>query len=129
MQVPLILWAAMLVSHILFLVVGHVARPPDGAGAGDVQMISITLTGVGVVVALLSALGVPLFARTQAFLTAMILRFALAEAVSIFGLTLAMLGADMQWTYALTALGVMAHIAAFPSEREREAHERRRGGA
>jgi hypothetical protein len=52
----------------------------------------------------------------------MILRFALAESATIFGLVLAMLGADMQWVYILTGLGLVAHITAFPTQREREAY-------
>ncbi|KIG15222.1 hypothetical protein DB30_05766 [Enhygromyxa salina] len=124
----MLLWGAMLVSHILFLVIAHVAHGQD-AGAGDLQTLSIVLTSVGVIVALGSALAVPLITRDQLYVTALIVRLAAAESVTIFGLMLAMLGAEMQWTYALTALGVMAHIAAFPSERDQEAHEQRRSGS
>lgn len=128
-QVLRILWGAMLFSHGLFLLVGYMVYGQNTGQGGDTQVLSLALTGAGVVTALASALIVPIITRKQVFYTAMILRFALAESVTIFGLTLAMLGADMQWTYALTGLGVLAHVAAFPTEREREAHERRRAGS
>lgn len=121
----MILWVAMLVSHGLFLLVAHLARGPDTGEFPDLEVIAIALTGAGVVTALASALAVPLITRGQAFITAMILRFALAESVTIFGLVLAMLGADMLWTYVLTGLGALAHVVAFPTVREREAHARR----
>jgi F0F1-type ATP synthase membrane subunit c/vacuolar-type H+-ATPase subunit K len=128
-QVLMILWVAMLVSHGLFLVVGHMLHGLDGMDTSDMpdlELLSITLTGVGVVTALASALVVPSITRRQMFVTAMLLRAALAESVTIFGLVLAMLGGDMLWTYVLTGLGVLAHVAAYPTAREQEAHERRR---
>lgn len=123
------MWAAMLVSHGVFLVVGQIVPGQDAGDVGDLQTLSIALTGAGVMTALASALAVPLIARTQMFISAMLLRFALAESATIFGLVLAMLGAEMKWVYALTGLGVLAHIAAFPTAREREVHEQRRKAA
>jgi F0F1-type ATP synthase membrane subunit c/vacuolar-type H+-ATPase subunit K len=110
----------------MFLTVAHLIH---GQGAGmfpDLELLSIVLTGVGVVIAIASAVIVPTITRNQMFFTTIVLRSALAESVTILGFVLAMQGADMQWTYILTGLGVLAQIAAFPSEREREAHERRR---
>lgn len=122
-MVPQIMWVAFLVSHGLFLVVAHVVQPE---AVGDTQVMAIVLTGAGVVTALGSALAVPIYAQGKDFFTTLILRMALAESASIFGMVLAMLGAEMFYTYVLVGVGVLAHLVGFPSEREIEAHERRR---
>jgi F0F1-type ATP synthase membrane subunit c/vacuolar-type H+-ATPase subunit K len=125
-SVPWILWGAFLVSHGIFLLVGHLAHGTDGGVDNQLGLMAPVLTGFGLVTALASALAVPLFARTQPFFVAMVFRFALAESATIFGLVLAMLGADFMWIYILTGLGATAHVAAMPTTREQEAHEQRR---
>lgn len=123
-QTMLILWIAMLVSQVMLFAVGQFVPPsPDAAQApGDIELIAMVFTGLGVVAALASALAVPMLARGQPYITALILRCALAETPTIFGLVLAMMGAPMQWVYVLTGLGLVAHLSAFPSRAEREAH-------
>lgn len=123
-QVLFILWVAMLTSHALLFAVGQIAAPaPDSTmSADDLEVMAMVMTGLGLMTALASALAVPILFRGQPFLTVMILRFALAESSTIFGVMLALLGAEMQWVYVLTGLGVVAHINAFPTQREREAH-------
>lgn len=127
-QVLFILWFAMLTSHALLFVVGQIVPPDPGntTSPDDLEVMAMVLTGFGLVTALASALAVPILFRGQPFQTVMILRFALAESATIFGLVLAILGAEMQWVYVLTGLGVVAHINAFPTEREREAHSKQR---
>ena len=122
-QVLLILWGAFLVSHGLFLVVGHIVYGQDTNNVADLDVMSYALTGVGAMTALASAVAMPVIARGHNFFTTTILRLALAESATIFGLVLATLGAEMQWVYILTGLGVAAHVAAFPSKREREVHD------
>lgn len=123
-QVLFILWIAMLTSHALLFAVGQIVPPtPDSTQSpDDLEIIAFALTGLGVVTALASALAMPILFRGQAFQTLMILRFAMAESATCFGLVLALLGAEMQWVYILTGLGVVAHITAFPTQRERDAH-------
>lgn len=123
-QVLFILWIAMLTSHALLFAVGQIVPPsPDATQSfNDLEIITLILTGLGVVTALASALAMPILFREQPFQTMMILRFAMAETTTIFGLVLALLGTDMQWVYILTGLGIVAHIAAFPTQRERDTH-------
>lgn len=122
-QVLFILWIAMLTSHVLLFAVGQIVPPtPDSTPSPeDLEIMAIVLTMLGVGTALASGLALPILFRGQPFPTLMILRFAMAESSTLFGLVLALLGAEMQWVYILTGLGVVAHIAAFPTEREREA--------
>jgi F0F1-type ATP synthase membrane subunit c/vacuolar-type H+-ATPase subunit K len=126
-QVVFILWLAMLLSQLAVFGVGQIVPPaPDGSlSPEDLELMAMAFTGVGVMTVLASALAVPILFRGQNFQTIMILRFALAESATIFGLVLAMLGADMQWVYILTGLGLVAHITAFPTQREREAYAKR----
>lgn len=126
-QVLFILWIAMLTSHAMLFGVGQVVPPdPDSTmSADDLEVMAMLLTGLGLMTALASALAVPTLFRGQPFQILMILRYALAESATIFGLVLAVLGAEMQWVYILTGLGVVAHITAFPTQREREAHEKK----
>ena len=123
-SVLLIMWGAFLVSHGLFLFVGEFIRPPAAEHPESAEMMAMVLTGVGLMTALGSALAVPLIAPKANYFTAMILRFAIAESVSIYGLVLATLGAPKMWCYLLAALGVLAHVVAYPSERERQRFER-----
>jgi hypothetical protein len=126
-MVPQIMWVAFLVSHGMFLLVGHMVNGSGAeSNAADIELMAIVLTGVGILTALGSALGVPIFARGQPFFTVLILRMALAESATIFGLVLAMLGAEFFYVYVLTGLGVLAHLVAFPSEREIRSHEGKR---
>lgn len=122
-----ILWIAMLSSHAILFAVGQLATPaPDSTQSPeDLEIMAIIMTALGVGTALGSALAVPILFRGQPFLTLMIMRFAMAESTTIFGLVLAMLGAQMQWVYILTGLGVVAHVTAFPTERERERYEKK----
>jgi hypothetical protein len=123
-QVLFILWIAMLTSHVLLFGVGQIVPPTPGSTPSpeDLEIMAIVLTMLGVGTALASGLALPILFRGQPFQTLMILRFATAESSTLFGLVLALLGAEMQWVYILTGLGVVAHITAFPTEREREAH-------
>lgn len=125
-HVVMILWGAMLASHLMLVGVALFVRqtsPP--APAGDLQVFSLVLTGCGIATALASSLGIGLIARGQPYFTTMVLRFALAEATTVFGMVLAFLGADLLWFYLLAGLGVVAHLTAFPSPRDAEAHARR----
>jgi hypothetical protein len=123
-QVLFILWIAMLTSHVLLFAVGQIVPPtPDSAqSAEDLEIMAIIFTVLGVGTALASALAMPILFRGQPFQTLMIIRFAMAESSTTFGLVLALLGAEMQWVYILTGLGIVAHVTAFPTQREREAH-------
>jgi hypothetical protein len=126
-QVLFILWIAMLTSHAMLFAVGQIVPPaPDSSQSPeDLEIMAIVLTGLGVATALASALALPNLFRGHPFQTLMIMRFAMAESSTIFGLVLALLGAEMQWVYILTGLGVVAHITAFPTRREREAHAKK----
>ncbi|PRQ04729.1 hypothetical protein ENSA5_04940 [Enhygromyxa salina] len=127
-QVPWILWGAFLVSHGLFLLTGHIVHGQDSGQAGDIEMMSLVLTGAGAMTAVGSAVLAPGLTRRQPYFVSMIMRFALAESAALFGLVLAMLGAEFHWVYTLAGLGAVAHLAAAPTQREREAHEKRRAG-
>lgn len=126
-QVVFILWLAMLLSQLAIFGVGQIVPPtPDRSQSpDDLEVVAMALTGFGAVTALASALAVPLLFRGQNYQTIMILRFALAESATIFGLVLARLDADMLWVYILTGLGLVAHITAFPTDRDREAYAKR----
>jgi hypothetical protein len=127
-QVVFILWIAMLISQVLLFVVGQIVPPPPDSTQSpeDLEIMALALTGVGAATALASALVVPMVVgRGQPYQTVLILRCALAETPTILGLVLAMLGAEMQWVYILTGLGLVAHLTAFPTERDREAHAKK----
>jgi hypothetical protein len=126
-QVLFILWVSMLLSQVALFGVGQIVPPaPDSAQSpDDLEVMAMVFTGLGAVTALASALAVPILFRGQPFQTVMILRFALAESATLFGLVLAMLGAEMLWVYILTGLGLVAHVTAFPTEAERQAHAKR----
>ncbi len=119
----------MLFSQVMLFGVGQIVpRPPETMPPDDLELTALVFTGLGVATALASALAVPMMFRgkgAQAYQTMMILRFALAETPTIFGLVLAMLGAEMQWVYILTGLGIVAHVTAFPTKAEREAHAKK----
>lgn len=117
------MWGAFLVSHGVFLFVGEFIRPPAAQNPESAELMAMVLTGIGLMTALGSAVAVPLIAPKANYFTAMTLRFAIAESVSIYGLFLAVLGAPPIWTYLLGALGVLAHLLAYPSEREQRRYE------
>ena len=121
----LILWGAFILSHGLFLLVGYMLYGQDGGDPESAELMAMVMTGVGLTTALASAVAVPIVVPTANLFTVTILRFALAESVTIYGLVLALMGAQLHWVYILTALGLTAHLAAFPSKRERERYEAR----
>lgn len=118
-QVLFILWSALLVSQLMLFGVGQIVPPPPDSTQSpeDLQTLAIVFTVLGIATALASALVVPmLLGGKQTHQTVMILRWGLAETPTIFGLLLAMMGAEMYWTYMLTGLGLVAHFTAFPSK-------------
>jgi F0F1-type ATP synthase membrane subunit c/vacuolar-type H+-ATPase subunit K len=122
-QVVFILWLSMLIAQLGVFAVGQFFPPADSSQSpDDLEVMAMAFTGLGLATTLASARAVPILFRSQNYQTMMLLRFALAESATIFGFILAMLGADMQWVYILTGLGLVAHIIAFPTNRDREAH-------
>lgn len=115
-----ILWGAFLVTHAAFLGIGQVVEPTEPTE--DIGMMAMVLTGVGTMTALGAVFGVTSFLKGSNYQTTMLMRFAMAESAAIFGFVLAMLGAEPMWTFILAGLGVVAHLAVAPTQRDREAH-------
>lgn len=84
---------------------------PEAAAASDPEAAALMLPLLGALG--LGALGVSLFAggplarAMPAFLTWMILRWALTESVTVFGLVMAFTGVDLQLALAFCALGAL----------------------
>jgi hypothetical protein len=122
--VPWILWGAFVFSHLVFVVIGQVARDPGAAlSPEELQPILITMSGVAIgVVAFSLGMAPRIFAKAPYF-TFLILRFAFAESVTIFGLVLAFMGADWRVPVTFAAFGLLLHALAAPTEADRRRHE------
>ena len=124
-RVLFIMWSSMLISHVLIFAVGQIVPPSsDPPTADGLEIMSFLCLGLGVVTAVASALAVPMLFRgqaPQAYQTMMIMRWAVAEMATIFGLVLTMMGGELQWALMLTGLGIVAHLTAFPTQADREA--------
>lgn len=119
-----ILWGAFIVSHLLFVAIGQLGTDPEAAvPAEELTPILITMSGLAVGVVTFSAgLAPRLFARSP-YLTFLLLRLALAESVTIFGLVLAFMGADWRVPVTFAAFGLLLHALAAPTQADRRRHE------
>jgi hypothetical protein len=91
LRVARILWGALFVSTLIYIVVLELTKVESGADWRSLVLVFV-FAGVGAAGA---SLLVPRFVRrsTGAYLVALILTLALAEGVCIFGLVLGFLGA------------------------------------
>ncbi len=111
----LIIWIAMGSSHLLFLGLGAMLAPaanPDAVATAQVFALPAMMTAsasiaLGVIPALLP--GTPPFTRN-------ILRWALAESASLFGLVALMMCGEAVYQYAYALFGMIAWAVAFPKD-------------
>lgn len=117
------LWFAFASSQTVFPVVAFLARPPDAviepSIAGVLALLMVVESALGLV-------GVPrLFVKVPAS-SAFLIRFAIFEAVAIFGFVGAFLGASLTMSIGGSALSLMLLALTFPTEERYTAWEVRR---
>lgn len=106
-----ILWAAFVSTHLMLLGISFVV---PAAPVGDVGWVP--LLGLLAVVPAGLSVSAGLFARAaKSAQTWFILRFALAEAASLFGFVAYFVSGDHLVQLGCAALGILAHLMAFPS--------------
>ena len=116
-----ILFLAFASSHLAFaglgVFMGQQAEPAnDLTLAYILGAVALSMTGM----ALFGA--AQILGRGTDYFVYTILRFALAESVSIFGLVLALLGVPVIVVAPFWAVGLATHLAVYPSARDRELH-------
>lgn len=111
----LIIWITMGTSHLLFLGLGAMMAPvanPDAVATAQALALPAMMTAsasiaLGVIPALLP--GTPGFTRN-------ILRWALAESASLFGLVALLVCGEALYQYAYALFGMIAWAVAFPKD-------------
>jgi F0F1-type ATP synthase membrane subunit c/vacuolar-type H+-ATPase subunit K len=123
MMVPRLLWGSFVFTHVMFVVMGVLLPDPAAAiPAEELQLMIIVMSGIGVSVGVVALGLVPrVFARADYF-TFLILRFALAESITIFGLVLAFQGADWRVPTIFAAFGLLLHLLAAPTDADKRRH-------
>lgn len=127
-SVQMILFGAFAVSHLMMAGVG-VFMSMSGEIQPQPEQVAVLLPALGVaaVGSLVAAfLGLPVLLASQMYQTYLLVRFAAAEAVTIFGLVLAMTGAPLEYCAAFWGVGLAAHLVLAPTQRDRELHAERR---
>ncbi len=127
-QVQMIMFGAFAMSHLIMAGVGVFLRT-SGDIAPQPEQVEVMLPVLGVVALaslLGSFLGVPALMAEAQYQVYMLLRFALVEAVTIFGLVLCMVGAPLEYCAAFWGVGLAAHLVLAPTQRDRELHAQRR---
>lgn len=119
---PWLLWGAFVFSHVLLTVLGQFAPPDAAVPPEELQTMLIALGGAGVGVVVFALGMAPRMFAKAPYLTFLILRFAFAETVTIFGLVLAFMGADWRVPVTFTAFGLMLHVLAAPTDADRRRH-------
>jgi hypothetical protein len=110
------LWAAFLFSHVVLAGIGQVVGTSgEGLAPAQRQPVEIAFAAAAVGTLVFAIAVVPrLLARLES-LPLMLLRFACAEAVTILGLVLALLGALPTVWLSFAAFGVLAHVLFAPT--------------
>lgn len=119
------LWFAFASTQMIFPVVAFVARPPETEPDPVILMV---LGGLMVVESGFGLVGVPLLFRNVPASSAFLIRFAVFEAVSIFGFVGTFLGGPMALSIAGSAVAVGLLATAFPTDERYTAWEVRRLG-
>ena len=144
MRINWVIWAAMLSSIGIYVLVAHLTKGKVtiGAGIGDVfGLLKIILLVVGILELLLipyikklvlkgvrppkttAAMGIAgpgSHPAVAAYMSALIVSLAIAESVAIYGLVLFFLGGDFQTLYLFAALGACGMIVSRPKMDELE---------
>lgn len=109
LPVPLVIFGAMLMSQLVLVVVSF-AVPPGGGNPSIGPFLVLPAAAT----AGLSLVAPHLFGPKIDRLTLHIIRWALAESATLFGLIVAFMGAPRLFQAACTAMGLVALFAAFP---------------
>ena len=122
-----IMFLAFSVTHLIFAGIGYTlnldAEPmPDGETMA-IAFAVVSVMEIGFIFTFIPAK----FSRD--YQTLCILRFALAESISIYGLVLAMMGLDITWCIPFWAVGLATHLTTAPTDRDYEAAQRRAKGS
>jgi hypothetical protein len=121
-----ILWGAFVLSHLTFVAVGQLSAPESALPPDELQPLVITLSGVAVGIVVFSLTMAPRVFSRSPYLTFSLLRYAFAESVTMFGLVLALMGADWRIPVTFAAFGLLLHALAAPTAADERRHERGR---
>jgi len=127
-SIQMILFGAFVVSHLLLAGIGVFMQMSGGVeiadGAMDLMLPVLGVVAVSTLVATFTA--VPMFLGDSPYQVYMIMRFAFAESITIFGLVLAMSGVPLEYCAAFWGVGLATHLTLAPTQRDRELHAERR---
>jgi len=132
-MIPRVLWGSLIMSQVAYLAVAHVSVRAGGPGPSFVQI----LVGAAIMSALAAYFLPRVIAhaavkqrltegRTLAELSLtdllpllfapLLVRWALIESISVFGLVAAFMSNDLQAQYPFAAAGILGMLLNFPSE-------------
>ncbi|MDP8222529.1 MAG: hypothetical protein P9L99_04150 [Candidatus Lernaella stagnicola] len=124
-----ILWFALLSSVAAYAVIGVFLRQMNGADAAAPDGIAVmryALLGVAFAVTCINFLAPRLFGPKFNFMQFCIIRWALAEAVAIFGLVLIILGEELPVLLIFVAWSIALFMILAPTEGAKRRHDESR---
>lgn len=111
-QTLLIMWASFVMSHVLITAVPFLAQMQPGGGNGTVALVLPAFALLCGTASLMARA----WLRTPNVQTAYIIRWALAESATLFGLVSWYMTGSHTTQYACAAIGLLAHVMAYPRE-------------
>ena len=113
----MIIWGALLSSHLLHVAVGEIAsvntEPPE-------MILPIILCALGLSTTMISLLVIPKVMKVNLpsqLTTVFIIQWALVEATGLFGLIARILGAEAYFQYGMVGIAFAGMLFLFPSEK------------
>jgi len=112
-----ILWGAFIATQALFAFVFVLGQPPEMDAEQAMAMLPI-FAALSLMMAGGSLFGAPIIAARTAmdFTTMTLLRFALAESIGIFGLTLGFMGVDGAYVFPFMVAGAAVILVQVPNQ-------------
>jgi hypothetical protein len=114
-----IIWAALTLSQLLYLVVGIIAvSPSESKVPDDIILIALLVAGLSAIA--VACLVIPMIVKVQSLeevLTPFIIQWALVESMAVIGLVGRFLGASDTFFFGSIFLSVMFMLILFPTKK------------
>ena len=111
-QTLLIMWAAFVMSHVLITAVPFLAQMEPGGGSGGLALALPALALLNGTASLMARA----WLRVPNIQTFYVVRWALAESATLFGLVGWFITGSHTTQYACAGIGLLAHVMAYPKE-------------
>jgi len=119
-----ILWFAFVATQFIFATILTLQTELPVPDPDEIDLMTVVFAALALTAATASLVVIPRIAARQRleFLQALLLRFAAAESIGIFGMILGFSGADHRRAFAFLGAAALLILLQYPTEEQRQRH-------